>query len=245
MEAVHMARLKKTTMCPAGMVGVGGKWKFEILCHLLNGPKRFGELQRLVPQASRQMLTIQLRELEQVGILHRQVYMQVPPKVEYSLTELARRLEPVFRQVYTWEKWYCDQIGLEFDWSVLFGGKWKFGIWYSLLSGTRRFSELQRLMPQVSRQTLTVRLRELEQVGVLRRQAYAQVPPKVEYSLTELGRRSEPVLRQMYAWGKWYCDQIGLEFDWPVSDETGDSGMHALAETESEPWRLPLYCLPT
>jgi DNA-binding HxlR family transcriptional regulator len=245
MEALRMSRQKKTTMCPAGMVGVGGKWKFWILYHLLSGTKRFGELQRLIPQASRQMLTIQLRELEQKGILHRQVYMQASPKVEYSLTELAWRLEPVFRQVYTWSRWYCEQAGLEFDWSIIFGGKWKFAVWYHLLSGTKRFSELQQLMPQATRQTLTVQLRELEQMGVLHRQAYVQVPPKVEYSLTELGRQSEPILRQMYAWGKWYCDQIGLEFDWPISDETADPKAHPPAETNSVSWELPLYSLPS
>ena len=113
-----MPRQKKTALCPAGMVGVGGKWKFGILYHLLSGTRRFGELQRLLPQASRQMLTIQLRELEQMGIVQRQAYVQVPPKVEYSLTELAWGLEPVFRQVYAWGKWYCDQVGLEFDWPV-------------------------------------------------------------------------------------------------------------------------------
>ena len=66
-----MPRQKKTALCPAGMVGVGGKWKFGILYHLLSGTRRFGELQRLLPQASRQMLTIQLRELEQMGIVRR------------------------------------------------------------------------------------------------------------------------------------------------------------------------------
>lgn len=113
-----MSRQKKFTICPAGMVGVGGKWKFWICYHLLAGPKRFGELRRLLPQASRQMLTIQLRELEQVGVLQRQVYVQVPPKVEYSLTELGRNSEPMLRQIYAWGRWYCDQIGLEFDWPV-------------------------------------------------------------------------------------------------------------------------------
>ncbi len=214
-----MTRLKKTIVCPFGGVGVGGKWKFWIWYHLLSGPKRFGELQRLLPQASRQMLTIQLRELEQMGFLHRQVYMQVPPKVEYSLTQLGWSLEPVLHLMNVWGKWYCDQTGRESDWLESLGGRWRFWIWYHLLSGTRRFSELQRLLPQASRQMLAIQLRELEQMGVLRRQASVQGPPKVEYSLTDLGQKSGPMLRQMYAWGRWCCDQIGLEFDWPVSDE--------------------------
>jgi DNA-binding HxlR family transcriptional regulator len=94
-----------------------------------------------------------------------------------------------------------------------------FWIMYHLLSGTKRFGELQRLLPGVSRQVLMLQLRELEQMGVLHRQASVQGSPKVEYSLTELGQKSEPMFRQLYAWGRWTCDQFGLEYDWPVSDE--------------------------
>lgn len=84
----------------------------------------------------------------------------------------------------------------------------KLQIWYHLLSGTKRFGELQRLIPGASRQMLTMQLRDLEQMGIIQRQAYAQMPPKVEYSLTELGRGSELVLRQLNAWG----EQVGLGF---------------------------------
>jgi DNA-binding HxlR family transcriptional regulator len=215
-----MTRQKKMTVCPLGGVGVGGKWKFWIWYHLLSGTKRFGELQRLIPQASRQMLTIQLRELEQVGVLHRQAYVQIPPKVEYSLTELGWRSEPMLRQFYMWGKWHGEQIGLEYDeWLMSLEDKWTFWIWYQLLSGTKRFGELQQLLPQISRQMLTMQLQELEQMGVLHRQVSVQMPPKVEYALTEFGRNSEPMLRQIYAWGRWYCEQMDLEYDWPVNDE--------------------------
>ena len=88
--------------CPAGIVTVGGRFKLRICYHLLGGTKRFGELQRLIPDASRQMLTLQLRELEQLGILRRQVYVQAPPKVEYSLTPEARNAEPALRQMNAW-----------------------------------------------------------------------------------------------------------------------------------------------
>jgi DNA-binding HxlR family transcriptional regulator len=214
-----MARQKKTTVCPLGGDGVGGKWKFWILYQLLSGPKRFGEVQRLFPEVSRQMLTIQLRELEQVGLLRRRIYVQMPPKVEYSLTELGRSLEPIVRQMETWGKWYGEQIGPQYDWLVSLGGRWKFWIWYHLLGGPKRFSEVQRLLPQASRQMLTIQLRELEQMGVLHRQTSVQGPPKVEYQLSELGWESESMLRQLYAWGRWCCEQIGLEYEWPVSDE--------------------------
>jgi DNA-binding HxlR family transcriptional regulator len=215
-----MTRQKKTVLCPLGGVGVGGKWKLWIWYHLLSGPKRFGELQRLLPQASRQMLTIQLRELEHMGFLHRHVSMQKSPKVEYELSKLGWSLEPVLRQMYAWGKWYSEQIGVEYDeWIVSLGGRWKLWIWYHLFSGPKRFGELQQLLPQANRQTLAVQLRELEQMGVLRRQVYAQMPPKVEYALTELGQQSEPMLRQMVAWGRWCCEQIGVAYEWPVSEE--------------------------
>jgi DNA-binding HxlR family transcriptional regulator len=101
---------KKVTQCPLGIVSVGGRLKLQISYHLLSGTKRFGELQRLIPEASRQMLTIHLRELEQMGILHRQVYAQMPPKVEYSLTEQGWSSELMLRQFNAWG----EQMGLAF-----------------------------------------------------------------------------------------------------------------------------------
>src|SRR5947207_14899630 len=98
---------QKAKKCPAGIFSVGGRVKLQIWYHLLNGTRRFGELQRLIPGVSRQMLTLQLRDLEQMGVLHRQAYAQVPPKVEYSLTELGHKSEPMIRQFNAWG----DQIG--------------------------------------------------------------------------------------------------------------------------------------
>ncbi len=218
-----MTRQKKTVLCPLGGVGVGGKWKFWIWYHLLGGTKRFAELQRLLPQASRQMLTIQLREMEQLGLIHRQVYTQKSPKVEYSLTEVGRKMEPVLPQLQTWRHWYGNQSGVESDdWLVGLGGRWKFWIWYHLFNGNRRFNELQQLLPKANSQTLTAHLRELEQMGIVHRQISSQYPSRVEYSLTILGQKAEPLLRQMYAWGKWCCQQLEIDFDWPVNDELED-----------------------
>ena len=106
-----MTQRKKATRCPWGIITVGGRLKLQIWFHLLKGTKRFGELQRLIPEASRQMLTIHLRELEQLGMLHRQVYEQMPPKVEYSLTDLGRSFEPALRQFNAWG----EQMGLGFE----------------------------------------------------------------------------------------------------------------------------------
>ncbi len=90
--------------CPveATMEVIGGKWKVIIIHHLLDGTKRFSELRRLIPQVTQRMLTSQLRELESDGIVHREVYAQVPPKVEYSLTKLGKTLEPVLLVMHDW-----------------------------------------------------------------------------------------------------------------------------------------------
>ena len=84
------------------------------------------------------------------------------------------------------------------------GGCWKPTLLYHLFSGTKRFNELRRLLPQVTQRMLTLQLRELEADGIVARKVYAQVPPKVEYSLTPFGRTLEPVVKQMQAWGKTY-----------------------------------------
>lgn len=83
-------------------------------------------------------------------------------------------------------------------------GKWKPLIVYHLLQGTRRFNELRRRLPSVTQQMLTLQLRELERDGLVHREVYAEVPPKVEYSLTVRGRSLEPILLAMLAWGEAY-----------------------------------------
>lgn len=105
-----MTQQEKLIRCPVGIISVGGRLKLQIAYQLLAGTRRFGELQRLIPGASRQMLTMHLRDLEQSGLLHRQVYDQVPPRVEYSLTEQGRRFEPALRQLNAWG----EQFGLGF-----------------------------------------------------------------------------------------------------------------------------------
>ncbi|MBE9078610.1 helix-turn-helix transcriptional regulator [Romeria aff. gracilis LEGE 07310] len=89
---------------------IGGKWKGVVLYHLLEGKRRFGELQRLMPGVTRRMLTLSLRELEEEGIVHREVYKQVPPKVEYSLTEYGRTLEPIILSLRTWGEIYMQKL---------------------------------------------------------------------------------------------------------------------------------------
>ncbi|MDP5276551.1 winged helix-turn-helix transcriptional regulator [Chengkuizengella axinellae] len=81
---------------------IGGKWKSVIIYYLLDGKKRFNELKRLNNGITQRMLTLQLRELEADGIIHREVYREVPPKVEYSLTEFGQELRPLILMLKSW-----------------------------------------------------------------------------------------------------------------------------------------------
>lgn len=81
---------------------IGGKWKPIILFHLMGDARRFSELHRLLPQVGDRVLTRQLRELEADGIVHRDIFAEVPPRVEYSLTEDGRSLVPVLEMMSRW-----------------------------------------------------------------------------------------------------------------------------------------------
>ncbi|MDF1869764.1 MAG: helix-turn-helix domain-containing protein [Phycisphaerales bacterium] len=81
---------------------IGGRWKPILVCHLLDGKKRYGELRRLTPNATERMITLQLKELEADGVVHRHAYAEVPPRVEYELTEYGLTLESILVQMQEW-----------------------------------------------------------------------------------------------------------------------------------------------
>ncbi len=87
---------------------------------------------------------------------------------------------------------------------MLIGDKWKVLIIRDLLPGTKRFGELKRSIGHVSQKVLTAQLRDMEDKGLVARKVYAEVPPRVEYSLTELGRSLKPILDAMSDWGEAY-----------------------------------------
>lgn len=90
---------------------------------------------------------------------------------------------------------------------MLIGDKWKVLILRDLMPGTKRFGELKKSIGTVSQKVLTAQLRDMEKMGLVDRQVYAEVPPRVEYSLTDLGRSLKPILDAMWAWGEDYKAQ--------------------------------------
>lgn len=99
-----MSKLKKKTQCPvtATLQLIGGRWKTIILYSLTPGTKRFGEIAVRIPDISRKVLTEQLKELVEDGLILREQFKEIPPRVEYSLTELGISLSPVIRELEIW-----------------------------------------------------------------------------------------------------------------------------------------------
>ena len=107
-----MQTAKELPACPVAttLMLIGDKWKVLILRDLMPGTKRFGELKKSIGSVSQKVLTAQLRDMEQNGLVHREVYAEVPPRVEYSLTELGRSLEPILDAMRKWGEGYKSQI---------------------------------------------------------------------------------------------------------------------------------------
>lgn len=93
----------------------------------------------------------------------------------------------------------------------IIGGKWKGVILYHLLSETIRFNQLRRLMPEVTQRMLTRQLRELEANNLISRKVYPEVPPKVEYSITEYGKTLAPIIYALQAWGLQHLEKISSQ----------------------------------
>lgn len=99
---------KELPACPVEttLMLIGDKWKVLILRDLMPGTKRFGELKKSIGNVSQKVLTSQLRDMEEKGLVSRRVYAEVPPRVEYSLTELGKSLKPILDAMRTWGEDY-------------------------------------------------------------------------------------------------------------------------------------------
>ena len=114
-----MEKTMKTDLpaCPVEttLTLIGDKWKVLILRDLMSGTKRFGELKKSIGSVSQKVLTAQLRAMEENGLVHRKVYAEVPPRVEYSLTELGQSLKPILDSMWAWGEGYQKQQGVRKD----------------------------------------------------------------------------------------------------------------------------------
>lgn len=101
-----MAKTNTPTKCPvtATLELIGGKWKTIILYSLVNGKRRFGEIAVRIPDISRKVLTEQLKELEAAGLIYREEFKEIPPRVEYSLTPTGNSLSSIFEALEIWGK---------------------------------------------------------------------------------------------------------------------------------------------
>ncbi|MBZ3935210.1 winged helix-turn-helix transcriptional regulator [Methanimicrococcus blatticola] len=104
--------MKELPPCPVEVTLqlIGDKWKVLILRELMPGKKRFGELQKSISNVSQRMLTQQLKAMEKDGLVNRVAYAEIPPRVEYSLTELGRSLEPILDSMNTWGEFYKNEV---------------------------------------------------------------------------------------------------------------------------------------
>ena len=107
----ELKTVKELPACPVEttLTLIGDKWKVLILRDLLTGTKRFGELKKSIGNVSQKVLTAQLRAMEKSGLLTRTVYAEVPPRVEYALTELGKSLKPILDAMWTWGEGYKAQ----------------------------------------------------------------------------------------------------------------------------------------
>ncbi len=112
METETKAVSTERASCPVEITlqVIGGRWKVLIIRELFQGVKRFSQLHRALHGITQKMLTQQLRELEEDGIVHREVYLQVPPKVEYSLTSLGESLKPILDSMHEWGLRHLNEV---------------------------------------------------------------------------------------------------------------------------------------
>ena len=107
-----MPTVKELPLVPAerALKVIGGRWKVFVLYFLFEGPQRLSELRRLIPDVSQKVLVQQLREMEQHGIVHREVFAEVPPRVVYTVTKLGLSLRPIVGALCDWGRRHASEL---------------------------------------------------------------------------------------------------------------------------------------
>ena len=116
------------------------------------------------------------------------------------------------------DKEYKCSVAVTLD---IFNDRWKLAIIWHLLDNKKRFKELHEEISEITQKTLTIKLKELEAKNIIHREVFAEVPPKVEYSLTSIGEKLKPVLKEMYIWGIDYVEEFGKITPEGICDSKG------------------------
>lgn len=121
MEKDGVFMLDKLRTCPVEttLLLINNRWKILILRELLDGTKRFGELRKAIGTVSPKVLTSHLRSMEKDGLVEREIFAEVPPRVEYTLTELGESLKPILDTMKDWGINYQEKVTIEVDHSKL------------------------------------------------------------------------------------------------------------------------------
>lgn len=194
------------------------KWKPIILYYALREEQmRYRDFQRVMPHITNRMLTLKLRTLVDDGLLTKIESKDKRKKVMYSTTTEGESLAPILRFMNQWGEVHLppDQVSFPHEdnpghvCSALttietINGKWKPYIIVEMLKGTKRFTQLLQQYPSMSKRTLSNHLGRLEEDGLIERIVYDEIPPRVDYSITEYGETLRPLLKQLEDWGRTY-----------------------------------------
>jgi len=126
--------------------------------------------------------------------------------MEFNLTYDILLVIKGKRMYYINDKEYKCSVAVTLD---IFNDRWKLAIIWHLLETDKRFKDLHQDINEITQKTLTVKLKELEEKHIIHREVFAEVPPKVEYSLTDMGKELTPVVKEMYKWGIKYVEEFG------------------------------------
>ena len=194
------------------------KWVDEILMCLHTGPKRFSELEKSLTGISKKVLSSKLHQLEQNRLIDRHIIPTSPIKTQYCLSDFSVSLKPVFKAIYFWEEKYraynkIDNINLKPTSLTLrlLEKKWKIGIINCIRYDTKRISELQKDLHPVSKKMLIEHLKEMENDGLIIKNTYDEMPPRVEYELSPLGQELVPIIDMFKVWGENYQRNTNIQ----------------------------------
>jgi DNA-binding HxlR family transcriptional regulator len=202
------------------MKRISSKWTTQIVYAIMeNKILRFKELGVKVKGINTKILINELKSLESHGIINRKVFAEVPSRVEYSLTKKGKDLTQLYSEIILFGKKHSnlsievdtvektDVIKQQLSFAMkLVASKWSIPIVYSLLEKERRFKDLERYIDGISTRMLVKELQHLEEKEIISRTSYPEVPPRVEYALTDEGKSLYKVFGELIAYAKKYPD---------------------------------------